>query len=204
VAWNVIEVGGSPSPDLVLASTSPYRRAQLERLGVPFRCQPPLVDEDALKAFADEPRALAERLARAKAGSVAVLEPEAVVIGGDQLVEFQGLVFGKPGSADRAIEQLGQLAGRSHRLITSLAVCHRGEMTVHNDVTTLHMRSLGRAEIERYVAADRPLDCAGSYKLERRGIALFERIVSEDQTAITGLPLIALTTILRGLGMAIP
>jgi septum formation protein len=200
--WDVIE--GEGSPDLVLASTSPYRRALLERLGVPFRCRTPQVDEDALKAVADEPCALAERLARAKAASVAAFEPSAVVIGGDQLVEFEGRVFGKPGSTDRAVEQLEMLAGRPHRLITAVAVWRRGEMVVHNDVTVLHMRPLGRAEIERYVATDRPIDCAGSYKLEERGIVLFERIISEDQTAITGLPLIALTTILRALGISIP
>jgi 7-methyl-GTP pyrophosphatase len=201
-AWNAIE-GGS-APDLVLASTSLHRKALLERLGVPFRCRPPRVDEEALKAVADEPFALAERLARAKAASVAALEPSAVVIGGDQLVECEGQVFGKPGSTDRALKQLSMLAGRTHRLITALAVCQRGEMIVHNDVTTLHMRPLAFAEIARYVAADQPLDCAGSYKLEERGIVLFERIDSEDQSAITGMPLIALTTILRRLGMSIP
>jgi septum formation protein len=191
-------------PDLVLASTSRYRRALLERLGVPFRCRPPLLDEDDLKGDADEPRALAERLARAKAASLAELEPHAIVIGGDQVLEFEGRVFGKPGSVERAVEQLLALAGRPHHLITALAVRHRGETIVHVDVTTMHMRPLPRTAIERYVAADRPIDCAGSYKLEERGIVLFERIDSGDQTAITGLPLIALTTILRRLGVEIP
>jgi septum formation protein len=198
----VIEDGASP--DLVLASTSGHRRELLGRLGVPFRCRPPLVDEDELKAGIEDPRALADHLARAKAASVAALEPSAVVIGGDQLVEFEGRVFGKPGSAERAVEQLSMMAGRPHRLITALAVRYREETIVHQDVATLHMRPLERVEIARYVAADRPLDCAGSYKIEGRGIVLFERIESEDQTAITGLPLIALTTILRRLGMAIP
>jgi septum formation protein len=191
-------------PDLVLASTSRYRRALLERLGVPFRCRAPRVDEEAFKANAAEPRALAEHLARVKASSLAAVEPDAIIIGGDQLVEFEGTVFGKPGSVERAVAQLEAMSGRSHCLLTALAVWHRGAMSVHVDVTTLQMRPLVRAEIERYVAADRPLDCAGSYKLEERGIVLFERIESEDHTAITGLPLIALTTILRRLGVAVP
>src|SRR5205823_317052 len=160
--------------DLVLASTSPYRRALLQRLGIPFRCVAPPVDEDALKGAGATPRVLARLLARAKAESVAGVEPGAVVIGGDQVVSFEGRVFGKPGDADRAVEQLAAMAGRPHELITAVSILHpRGAHEVC-DVTTLWMRPLTRAEIERYVAADRPFDCAGAYKLEARGIALFE------------------------------
>jgi septum formation protein len=193
-------------PELVLASTSPYRRALVERLGVPFRCRAPLVDEEALKLREPglDPRALAERLARAKAESLTGEEPGAVVIGSDQLVAFEGRVFGKPGDPDRAVEQLLAFAGRPHELITALAVWHEGRAVEHTDVTTLWMRPLTRPEADRYVAHDRPLDCAGAYKLESRGITLFERIDSRDHTAVTGLPLIALTTILRGLGFVIP
>lgn len=191
-------------PDLVLGSTSRYRRALLERLGVPFRCRAPRIDEEALKTGNLDPRSLAERLATAKAESLIVDEPDATVIGSDQLVALAGRVFGKPGGAEGAVDQLAALAGRSHDLITALAVWHEGRTILHTDVTTLHMRPLTRAEIARYVAADRPLDCAGAYKLEERGIALFERIDTADHTAITGLPLIALTTILRALGFAIP
>ena len=194
---------GAP-PELILASTSPYRQELLKRLGVPFRCRPPMVDEADLKAVLVEPQALAEHLARAKAASLAALEPAAIIIGGDQLVECEGRIFGKPGSTERAVEQLVRMAGRSHRLITALAVHYRGETIIHTDVTTLSMRRLDRAAIERYVASDRPLNCAGSYKWEQRGIVLFERIESEDQTAIMGLPLIALTAILHKLGMTIP
>ena len=190
--------------DLVLASTSPYRRELLGRLGVPFRCRTPLVDEEALKRDDLEPRALAELLARAKATSLCAEEPQATLIGGDQLVAFEGRVLGKPGSVARAEEQLRALAGRAHELITALAVWHRGRLSTHTDVTTLWLRPLGGEEIGRYVAADRPLDCAGSYKLEARGITLFERIDSRDHSAISGVPLIALTTILRGLGYRIP
>jgi septum formation protein len=190
--------------DLVLASTSPYRRALLERLGVPFRCRAPLVDEEALKDPSLAPLALAERLALAKATSLGEEEPDATLIGSDQLVAFDGEILGKPGSAERAVEQLARMAGRPHELITALVVWHRGRAFAHTDVATLHLRPLGRDEIARYVEADRPFDCAGSYKLESRGIALFARIDSADHSAITGLPLIALTTVLRDLGYRIP
>ena len=194
----------TPGRDLVLASTSRYRRELLERLGVAFRCQAPLIDEELWKADAEEPLALAEELAKAKALSLFDAEQDATLIGCDQLVTFEGRIFGKPGSVEGAVEQLAALSGRSHELITALAVWHDGQMYGHTDVTTLRMRSLDRAEIERYVAADLPIDCAGSYKFEARGIALFESIDSEDQSAIMGLPLIALTTILRRVGFAIP
>ncbi len=190
--------------DLVLASTSRYRQKLLERLGVPFRCQAPRVDEDLWKAEAERPRVLAEELAEAKALSLCDAEPDATLIGCDQVVTFEGRIFGKPASGEGAVEQLSALAGHSHELITALAVWHAGRVFRHTDVTTLRMRSLDRAEIERYVAADWPIDCAGSYRLEERGITLFESIDSEDHSAITGLPLIALTTILRRIGFVIP
>src|SRR4051812_5710874 len=113
--------------DLVLASTSPYRRALLRRLGIPFRCRAPLVDEDALKVGAGTPRATAERLAYAKTMSLIDLEPDAILIGGDQLVDFEGQILGKPSTAEGAIAQLTLMSGRSHRLITAMAVWRAGE-----------------------------------------------------------------------------
>ena len=190
--------------DLILASTSPYRRAQLGRLGLPFRAIAPLVDEESIKDPALDPRTLAETLAIAKASSLADRWPEAAIVGGDQLVVIDGQILGKPGTAEAAVEQLSRLAGRSHDLITALAVWAGGRRIVHLDVTVLHMRRLEPVSIERYVAADRPIDCAGSYKWEERGVALFERVESADPTAIPGLPLIALTSILRDLGFTIP
>jgi septum formation protein len=192
--------------DLILASTSPYRRAQVERLGVPFRAVAPPVDEEALKSEwgAIDPRELAERLARAKAEGVARSEPDAVVIGGDQLVAFEGSILGKPGTTGQAIAQLAAMSGRSHDLITALAVIRGDRLYARTDVTKMTLRPLTLEEIRRYVEADRPLDCAGSYKLEARGIALFDRIESEDHSAIVGVPMIALTTILREIGFAIP
>ncbi len=191
-------------PELVLASTSPYRRALLGRLGLPFRAVAPEIDEDALKDPMIPPRILASQLARAKAESLVHAHPGAVIIGGDQLVAFEGRVFGKPGDQGRAVEQLLLMTGREHELITAIAVVHPRGLIEHVDITTLTMRWLSRSELERYVAADDPIDCAGSYKLEERGITLFGRIESADQSAVTGLPLIALTSILRELKFPIP
>ncbi len=196
-------VGTRPA-ELVLASTSTYRRALLERLDLPFRCVAPRFDESSISPSGLTPRGLAEALARGKAESVANELPDATVIGCDQLVALEGRILGKPGSIEAAIDQLEAMTGRWHELVTSLLVVKAGRRIAHTDVTRLRMRSLRREEIERYVLRDRPLDCAGSYKLERAGIALFERIESEDQSAITGLPLIALTSILRGLGFPVP
>jgi septum formation protein len=193
---------------LILASTSRYRSALLERLGVPFTAVAPACDEDALKDPRLSPQALAEFLAEAKAASIALPQPEAVVIGSDQLaaVEVDGrwTILGKPGTAAKAVDQLALLSGRTHVLITAMVVARGHERWRHTDITRLTMRRLDRAELERYVAADQPLDCAGAYKLECRGIALFDTIDSLDASAITGLPLLALTRILAGLGYAIP
>jgi len=191
-------------PDLVLASTSAYRRSLLARLGVAFRAVAPPVDEESLKDPTLSPHRLAATLARAKAESLAGTYPGSVIVGGDQVVAFGGRVFGKPGDPERAVDQLALMAGRVHELITAIAVVHPGGLVEHADVTTLTMRPLTRSALARYVAADRPVDCAGGYKLEERGIALFERIESDDHTAVTGLPLIALTSILLGLGFEIP
>jgi septum formation protein len=196
------------APDLVLASTSPYRRALLDRLGLPYRCHAPKCDEEALKSREqdppDNPRILAERLAHAKAASLLADELDAAIIGCDQLAALDGRIFGKPKSAGVAVQQLVELNGHTHELITALVVLRGDRVFRHTDVTTLSMRPLSRPAIERYVEADRPLDCAGSYKLESRGIVLFDRIDTADHTAITGLPLIALVTVLRELGYEIP
>jgi septum formation protein len=191
-------------PDLVLASTSTYRRALLERLGVPFRWRAPLVDESALKASVSDPVGLADKLALAKAESVLAHEADAVVIGCDQVVSFRGRILGKPGTAAGAIAQLALLAGHTHQLITSSAVVRQGEVVRATNVSLLRMRRLSRAAIERYVHADQPFDCAGSYKLESRGIVLFSRIKTEDYTAIIGLPLVSLVTTLREMEFNIP
>lgn len=196
------------APALILASTSHYRRQLLERLGIPFRTVAPACDEEALKDPRLSPQKLAEFLAEAKAASIALLDPAAVVIGSDQLaaIEVDGAwtVLGKPGTAARAVEQLALLSGRTHLLITALVVARGAQRWRHTDLTRLTMRQLDHAALTRYVDADQPLDCAGAYKLECRGVTLFSTIDSADASAVTGLPLLALTRMLAELGFAVP
>ena len=190
--------------DLILASTSRYRKALLERLGIPFDCVSPKVDESAFKAQIRDPDRLALELAKAKAHAISRDHPTAVIIGGDQVAACDGGIFDKPGTRQGAIQQLAKLAGKTHRLYTAIAVWREGEFETILDVAVLKMRALTSDEIERYVAADSPLDCAGGYKIESRGIALFEAIESADHTAIEGIPLIALATLLRRIGFQTP
>lgn len=190
--------------ELVLASTSTYRRELLQRLRLPFACAAPGIDEAAVKTLGAAPLALATELAQRKARAVAARHPDAIVIGSDQVATIDGHVLDKPGTAARAAAQLQQLQGREHQLLTAVCLVHAGGEATFCDVTRLCMRALSAAEIERYVALDQPLDCAGSYKIERLGIALFAAISCEDQTAIIGLPLLRLATELRQLGLAIP
>jgi septum formation protein len=190
--------------ELVLASTSRYRRELLERLGVSFQSAAPPVDEDAYKRPGIDPAELARDLAVAKASSLSHRFPRAAIIGCDQVAICAGTLLNKPGTAERAVEQLLWLSGRTHELVTALCVWHAGQLYEHTDHTRLTMRPLDRAAVERYVAADQPYDCAGSYKLECRGIGLFASIDTRDPSAITGLPLVALARILVELGWQIP
>lgn len=190
-------------PPLVLASTSPYRRALLERLGVAFEIVAPAVPEGHIAGEAPGERAL--RLALEKARAVAAAHPQAVVIGSDQVASSGAQVLDKPGGAERCRAQLRALSGRGARFYTGCAVvAGRGEPLTHLDTTTVVFRSLGAAEIERYIARERPFDCAGGFKAEGLGIALFERIESEDPTALIGLPLIWLARALRSAGFELP
>lgn len=189
---------------LILASTSPYRRELLLRLGVPFACERPGVDEGAVKRALGEPLAVVRELAKQKALAVARRFPTAVVIGSDQAATIDGTMLDKPGTAANAIAQLARLQGRAHTLLTAVAIAHPRGLVEFVDTTTLTMRALATAELERYVASEQPLDCAGSYKIEALGITLFERVTSDDQTAIQGLPLLRLCRELRALGFALP
>ena len=190
--------------ELILASTSTYRAALLARFGLSFRSIAPRVDEDDWKARGLAPAELARTLAAAKALSLAEDFPDAAILGGDQLVAVGGEVLGKPGDAQGARRQLVRLAGRTHELVTAIAVWADGNSYEHVDIARLTMRDLSAAEIARYVEVDLPTDCAGSYKLESLGVALFERIEAADHSAITGLPLMALSGILRRLNFQIP
>lgn len=189
---------------LVLASTSPYRRALLERLRIRFTCERSDVDEAALKGDGREPLAVATALARQKALAVHARCPDAIVIGSDQVATIDGRILDKPGGAEAAAKQLGLLAGREHLLLTAVAIAVDDRVVEFADVTRLCMRALEPVEIDRYVAAEQPFDCAGSYRIEGLGIALFAAIDGEDQTAIMGLPLLRLCAELRQLGVAVP
>jgi len=187
------------SPHLILASTSVYRRGMLQRLGLPFSVEPPQVDETALPG--ETPPALALRLAEAKALAVAARRPGSVVIGSDQVATVDGEAIGKPGSHERAREQLRRLSGREVAFHSALAVTD-GRRTERQDVVTLcRFRELDDAAIESYLLRERPYDTAGSAKAEGLGIALMRSMDSSDPTAIIGLPLIALTGMLARFGL---
>ena len=193
------------TPRLLLASTSSYRRQLLLRLGVDFECAHPDVDERALACGITDPEQVARRLARAKAEAVWEAQADAFVLGADQLVDLDGEILGKPGSVEAACAQLAAMAGRQHRLLTAVCLCVPGRPTRELfDVHRMRMRALSREEIERYVAHDECLDCAGSYKVEGLGIALFDTIEGQDFTAIEGLPLMGVAALLREAGFAVP
>ena len=191
-------------PELILASTSRYRRSLLERLGIGFNAVPPETPEDALPGELPPDRAL--RLAIAKAQAVAAHRPDAVVIGSDQVAAVGSKVLDKPGDAARCRAQLAAASGSSARFHTACAVIapRAGIRMVHIETTTVYFRSLTEQEIERYVEVERPFDCAGGFRVEGLGISLFESIESRDPTAIIGLPLIWLACALRRAGFVLP
>lgn len=189
-------------PELILASTSAYRSALLARLRIAFECIAPGVDE---AAHADEHVAdLTRRLARAKAAAVALRHPDAWVIGSDQAASLHGRILGKPHTRERAIVQLGECNGQTVGFHTAVVLQGPGRVFEHVDLTEVRFRRLEDTEISRYVDAEQPLDCAGSFKCEGLGISLFEAIRSEDPTALIGLPLIQLAGMLRRAGFALP
>ena len=194
----------SPAPTLVLASTSAYRRELLTRLGLPFEVQAPGVEEWPVAGELPMDRAL--RLALEKALAVAARQPQALVIGSDQVAACQGRVLDKPGDAARAFSQLAFLSAQRAHFYTACAVVGAGLPLplVHLDTTTVTLRPLSTAEIERYVAREQPFDCAGSFKAEALGVTLFESIESIDPTALIGLPLIWLAGALRAAGFLLP
>lgn len=187
---------------LILASQSPYRRLQLENFGVRFKAVQPKVDESALKLTGPTDLvALTVFLARAKAESLASIYPDAAIIGSDQLVDLDGRRLDKPGSREQAKHQLECLQGRKHRLITSLAVVYCGQSAEFTDLTEIQLRTLDEETIEAYLDRDAPYDCAGSYKIEKAGLGIVERMQTQDPSAILGLPLIGLTKALSSLGI---
>jgi septum formation protein len=192
-----------------LASTSAYRRALLERLGLPFTCLSPEVDETPQKDEA--PLALASRLARAKAERIASRRTAAWVIGSDQVavlgeVPSEAQILGKPGSAAACIAQLEACSARSVAFLTAVAVLRQEDGTAFEfvDTTRVRFRRLEPDTIARYVELESPLDCAGGFKCEGLGISLCDSIESVDPTALIGLPLIRLAAVLREVGFQVP
>ena len=192
----------SRDPTLILASTSTYRANLLDRLGIPFETCAPAIDESRLpnETF----NVMAARLSQAKAK--AIRHPNALIIGSDQVAVVGDRQLHKPGSVNRAVEQLAFISGRTVEFYTGVSlwntVADRCQTEVVQYKATL--RELNRREIEAYVAADSPLDCAGAFKWERLGISLMRALEGSDPTALEGLPLITLCNMLRNEGLALP
>ncbi|TNJ19751.1 septum formation inhibitor Maf [Aeromonas sobria] len=190
--------------NLTLASTSRYRKALLEKLGLPFDCAAPDVDERPLAE--ESAQALVARLARAKAEAIADGRDHGLIIGSDQVCVCDGRILGKPGTIDNAVAQLMAAQGRSVTFYTGLCVLDAATGQAHQLVEpfTVHFRTLDEAAIRRYVEAELPLDCAGSFKCEGMGIVLFKGLEGRDPNALIGLPLIGLIELLDRHGIALP
>ena len=186
-----------PATELLLGSSSKYRKQLLERLGLPFSTASPDVDETAREGEA--PKHLVTRLAEDKARALSTSHPNHLIIGSDQVACVEEEILGKPGTDERAVEQLTRLSGNTVQFYTALVLFNSAtnRLQVALDVTDVEFRSLESREIEAYVAREQPLDCAGSFKSEGLGVALFERISTEDPAALIGLPLVKLCEMLR-------
>jgi septum formation protein len=194
----------TPQASLILASSSPYRRALLERLGLPFTAVSPGIDETLRPG--ESPEEAVQRLAAAKADRVAADHATALVIASDQLAVLNGDILAKPGDRDRARRQLAAMAGQRVRFLTGLCVRNGDRDSRQTDCVTCSVvfRDYSADEIERYLDAEAPYDCAGAFKSERLGIALVREMQGPDPTALVGLPLIKLAEMLRREGLAVP
>lgn len=191
-------------PPLVLASSSAYRRELLSRLGLPFETASPHLDESPLAGEA--PMVTCERLAQEKARKIAPSHPHALIIGSDQIALLHGELVGKPGNHANAVRQLQRASGQEMTFHTALCLLNAqtGRMQLDRVVVTVQYRNLHPEQIERYLAADQPYDCAGSGRIETLGITLVEWVKSDDPTALIGLPLISLTSMLLNEGVVLP
>lgn len=185
-------------PKLVLASSSPYRKQLLERLGIPFVTASPSVDE--LPVPGETAKQLAKRLSISKAQAVASDYTHSIIIGSDQTADINGELLGKPGTEDKACDQLLKCSGQTVTFYTGLCLLSPDSRTYQSVETKVKFRSLNYDQIKRYIEFERPLNCAGSFKIENRGIVLFEQVASVDPTALIGLPLIALTDMFLDIG----
>lgn len=198
---------------LILGSTSVYRQKLLTKLGIAFECVKPPFDEEKHKDKSLEPLALAEKLAFLKAESVfeklTASDPKTMwtVIGSDQLVAFQGQILGKPGTPEKACEQLMKMQNQTHQLITAVCLFHGNSIQFQArtffEQTEIKMKKLSETQIKKYVDLDNPIDCAGAYKFEAHGLALIAHLKNSDPSAIEGLPLIQLSNILQEFGYEI-
>jgi|SRR6056300_352565 septum formation protein len=189
---------------IILASSSKYRAELLQRLHLEILVQAPAIDEN--KDIDDTPASWAEILSVRKAKAVAKQHPDALVIGSDQVAEFNNQVIGKPGSRINAINQLMAFSGAKVAFHTGVALVSNQRQILLSalDTTWVHFRHLDRDEVAHYIDIEQPFDCAGSFKCESLGISLFDRVVSDDPTALIGLPLITLCGLLRRVGVDIP
>lgn len=200
----VADQTGKTPVAIVLGSSSVYRRTLLARLIDDFLVDSPDIDETRLER--ESPGQYVTRLAHDKAQTVACRHPHSIVIGSDQCAEIDSEILGKPGRPEVAITQLLKLSGRLVRFHTGLCVIHTGSGEIQQAVEPyeVQFRALDRAEVERYVAREKPLDCAGSFKSEGLGISLFEKMIGDDPTSLMGLPLIRLRAMLHNAGLAVP
>ena len=189
---------------VILASSSPYRKLLLERLKIPFTCQSPAIDEKALPG--ESAIELVTRLAREKALAVAAGYNSGLIIGSDQVATLDEQILVKPQSHERAVAQLTQVSAQEVIFHTGLCVCNARNQSMHCDSVpfSVTFRPLSVEVIERYLAKERPYDCAGSFKIEGLGISLLEKTAGDDVTALIGLPLIRLSAMLRDEGLVLP
>lgn len=188
---------------LVLASTSPYRKELLQRLGLEFITAAPNVDE--ARRPAETPEQLVRRLAEEKARIVANKFPDALIIGSDQVAVIDAEILTKPGTHENAVRQLQRCSGQSVTFLTGLCLCNARSGKAHTEVVPfrVHFRPLNTTQIENYLRREQPYNCAGSFKSEGLGIALFERLEGDDPAALIGLPLIRLTRMLEREGIQV-
>jgi len=186
---------------LVLGSTSPFRKSILEKLNLPFECAKPDIDETAL--VNESPQALVERLAIEKAKAVAHKFSNALIIGSDQVAVCDGEILGKPHTFDNGVKQLTQFSNKSVIFYTGLCVYDSSENTVKSLVEPfiVHFNELSLSEIESYLKAEQPYNCAGSFKSEGLGICLFKKLEGDDPNTLIGLPLIKLVALLKQHGL---
>ncbi len=186
---------------LILASSSKYRQALLSRLGISFECISPAIDETPLSTEA--PAELVKRLSVEKANKIAQIHPEKFVIGSDQIAFFENNIIGKPGSFAQAFKQLSKFSGKSIQFLTGVALINRSEKVCSFECSevTVKFRTLSEQQIGHYLDVEQPFDCAGSFKVEKLGISLFESIHSDDPTSLEGLPLIKVCSLLKSVGL---